>query len=299
MTTLVTGGAGFVGLPLVCRLVEAGVEVIVLDDLSRGHRSMLPAGAELVVADIRDDGRVQSTLDRVRPSVVVHLAALHFIPDCDRDADATMAINADATAFLAAEARDRGVERFVFASTAAVYAPSAVHHAESDELKPIDVYGRSKLEAEKRLRAIFTDERLVVARLFNVIGPGETNPHLVPEIIRQAITAGRLKLGLMDSIRDYVHVDDVSFALQQATLGALPEVVNVGTGVGHTAWDVVAAVSGVLGRDLPVEVDPDRLRPVDRPHLVADVTELRHATTWKPRDLASTVAALVSEAHPA
>jgi UDP-glucose 4-epimerase len=297
MMTLVTGGAGFVGVPLVHSLVAAGHTVTVLDDLSRGRRSALPAEVEIVGADIRDTAMVRATVDRLQPSAVVHLAALHFIPDCDRDADATMAINADATAELARIARDDGVERFVFTSTAAVYRPSLAPHAETDEIGPIDVYGRSKAVAEERLRTVFDDEWLTIMRLFNVYGPGETNPHLIPEIIEQAITVGRLRLGLMDTVRDYVHVDDVAIALQHAVTGKLSGTINVGTGLGYTARDAVDEVAAALGRELPVECDPTRLRRVDRPHLMADVSVLRAAVPWEPVDLATGLGALVAAAH--
>jgi UDP-glucose 4-epimerase len=297
MTTLVTGGAGFVGVPLVHRLVAAGHDVAVLDDLSRGRGSDLPPGVEVVAADIRDTEVLRATFDRLQPSAVVHLAALHFIPDCERDPPATMAINATATAELGRIAGDGGVGRFVFTSTAAVYQPSHSPHAETDEIEPVDVYGRSKAAAEQRLRAVFGDERLSILRLFNVYGPGETNPHLIPEIVEQAVMTGRLRLGLMDTVRDYVHVDDVAVLLQHAVAGKLSGTVNVGTGRGHTARDVVDAVAAVLGRELPVEVDPARLRPVDRPHLVADVSVLRAAAPWEPVDLATGLEGLVAAAR--
>lgn len=283
---VVTGGAGFVGAPLVRRLVSDGVGVVVVDDLSRGRRDALAPGVDLVVSDVRDHESVARVIAEHRPEVVFHLAALHFIPDCDRDPAATMAINRDASGALGRAAAAHGVERLVFSSTAAVYRPSDLPHGEDDDVAPVDVYGESKVGAERLLLEALGPGRVVVARLFNVFGPGETNPHVIPEIVAQATQGTTLRLGRTDTVRDYVFVDDVARALVAvAVSGSAPQRVNVGSGRGSTVLDIVDATGLALVRTLDVVTDPARLRPVDRPRLVADTTLLGTVVDWRPLSL--------------
>jgi len=128
------------------------------------------------------------------------------------------------------------------------------------------------------------DERLLAARLFNVFGPGETNPHVLPDILTQVREGGPLRLGNLDARRDYVHARDVADALVRlATYGGAESVFNVGTGVGTSVRELVAALGKVLARSLRIEQDPAKVRPVERMHLVADATLARQELGWTPR----------------
>ena len=126
--------------------------------------------------------------------------------------------------------------------------------------------------------------RFVVARFFNVYGPGETNPHLIPDILRTLAAGDRLKLGNLEARRDYVYVTDIVDALVRMTLYAgARSVFNVGTGRGASAHDIVRELENILERPLEVEVDPAKLRPIDRPSLVADTTLARADLRWTAR----------------
>jgi len=165
--------------------------------------------------------------------------------------------------------------RVVHASTAAVYAPSHDPVGEGARLAPTDVYGSTKLAAEGLLREHAGDGRravdLRVLRLFNVYGPGDSNPHLLPEILVQVRASDEITLGNLESRRDYVHVRDVADLVRLLALGVTTdETVNVGTGVASSAREVVAELASVTGRDLSVVSATSRRRPSDRPVLVAD-----------------------------
>jgi UDP-glucose 4-epimerase len=178
-------------------------------------------------------------------------------------------------------------QRFILASTADVYAPSERPHVESDPLASGNVYAASKRLSEE-LVAFAAKQcptiRFLVARFFNVYGPGATNPHLIPEILG-TLAAGRdLQLGNVETRRDYVYVADVVDALIRLGryTGSRP-VFNVGTGQGWSARDIVQQLERILERSITITVDPAKLRPVDRPLLVADVTLSAVDLQWRAR----------------
>jgi UDP-glucose 4-epimerase len=284
---LVTGGAGFVGSHLVERLRERGDDVHVLDDLSRGKASWLADGVSLFRVDIRDAARVAETVSEVEPTHVVHLAALHFIPAVDEAPALAHSINVEGTANVLAALAAAPPEAIVFASTAAVYPNVEGPIDEAVAIAPIDLYGRTKVEGEEMLRdfagAHGTD--VVLARLFNVVGRRETNPHVLPEIVDQLRSgADSVRLGALDTRRDYVNASDVASALA----GLLDDhpagvsVFNVGTGRAVSVQEIVDACGVALGRPIQVDHDATRLRKVDRPELVADSSALRRQTGWSP-----------------
>ena len=159
----------------------------------------------------------------------------------------------------------------VLASSAAVYAPSPDPHREGGELGPTDVYGHTKLWAEQLAGlhlGLRTGVHTAIARLFNVFGPGETNPHLIPTILRQAELGAELRLGNLSTRRSYLFVDDATEGLASLgarALGAPHLVANIGGSRDYDASELVeTAVAGLLGRELTVRTDESRLRRSDR-----------------------------------
>ncbi len=288
---LVTGGAGFIGHHLCAALLERGAEVTVVDDLSTGRRELLEelgGRVELVELDVRRQRELAELFRELRPELVFHLAGLHFIPACNADPVATLAINTLGTeSVLAAIKAAGGARRLVFSSTAAVYRPDSALCRESDPPGPDDIYGQSKLFAEELIRRASRETGLsaVSARLFNVYGPGETNPHVIPEILEQARAGDDIRLGNLVPRRDYVYVDDVVSALVRLAEIDVepPATVNVGTGCDHSVAELVAALGSVVGRPLRAVVDPARVRKTDRPILRGDVAVARRALGWEPR----------------
>jgi UDP-glucose 4-epimerase len=181
--------------------------------------------------------------------------------------------------------------RLVKISTAAVYAPESEAHQEATSpIGPMDVYGWSKLQAEQYVRfwAAQKDLRVAIIRLFNVVGPGETNPHILPAIIAQ-LQAGRrvLQLGNCYPQRDYIDVEDVADGIAAIAAGLCEEpgidVVNLGTGISHSVYQMVEKLSSVVGEELTIESDPTRLRAVDRPLLRANISKIGEKYGWSPR----------------
>lgn len=281
MRALVTGACGFVGSRLVARLLAAGTEVVAVDDLTLGYRESLPEGVDLAALDVRDTDAVARLVAQRRPQTVFHLAAIHFVPACNADPPAALSVNVVGTqSLLTALEREHLPESLVLASTGAVYEPSERAHREDSALGPDDVYGHSKLWAEQavRLWERRTGVAAGIARLFNVVGPGETNPHLVPEILAQAARSDELHLGNLDSRRDYIYLDDVAGGLQ--ALAGHAATVNLGSGTAVDGHALVREIGEVLGRELTVQGDPARLRPSDRPLLLSDPSKARDLLGW-------------------
>jgi UDP-glucose 4-epimerase len=298
---LVTGGAGFIGSHLVERLVAAREEVVVLDDLSRGRREWVPQRTELLELDLGDAASLRETLRETAPSIVVHLAAMHYIPAVEDAPRLAEEVNVTGTKVLLDALAQRPPNVLLFASTAAVYPNRSGPIAESCEPAPIDLYGRTKLEGERMVAefAAAHGARVIVARIFNVIGPRETNPHVVPEVIGQVRAgAGAVRIGNLTPRRDYTDVRDTAAALESLLkhAGDAGGVFNVGSGRSVSVADLIEECEAIVGWPIDVEVEQRRLRAQDRAELVADSRLLRETTGWQAaHSLRETLSELLAE----
>jgi UDP-glucose 4-epimerase len=301
---LITGGAGFIGSHLAERLVAGEERVDVLDNLSRGHADWLPAGVDLYEADLREPESVRRVVEQARPEVVVHLAALHFIPAVEGAPELARQVNVEGTRNLLCALASAPPDLLLFASTAAVYPDRAGPISESCPPEPPDLYGRTKVEGEELLARFGnqTEARCIIARLFNVIGKRETNPHVVPELVGQLRQGRRrVRLGNIGTRRDYTDVADVAEALTLLLRPTASEsrVFNIGSGRGVSVAELVEMCANIVGREIRVDVDPRRLRAHDRRELVADIGLLQRATGWaQSRLLEETLEDLLLEPQP-
>jgi UDP-glucose 4-epimerase len=216
-SVLVTGGAGFIGSSLVRKFLEREYRVMVLDNFANGKREYLPHHPDLHLfeGDVTNREDINGVLAH-KPSYIVHLAAHHFIPFCNAHPSETIRVNVFGTqTLLECIGQNRYVEKVVFASTAAVYAPQEQSCKETDPVMPIDIYGISKRCGEDIVSLFSTQAGIpcVSARLFNVLGPRETNPHLLPDIIAQLRSGSVIHLGNLIPKRDFIYVDDVAAGL--------------------------------------------------------------------------------------
>jgi len=285
---MVTGGFGFVGRSAT-QLLSVDHDVVVADIADPGPLG-LPQGVKHARVDIRDEAAVAEMFRQYQPSAIIHLAAIHFIPLCERNPALAVSTNTLGTVNLL-KAAPEGC-RFVFASSAAVYAPSSdLHVEETSAIGPMDVYGFTKLDGEQYVRyfAALRQLEAVNVRLFNVAGPGETNPHLLPDILAQVKAGQReISLGNLFPRRDYIHVDDaaagfIAAPTQGQVARGTTETVNLGTSVQHSVVDAINLLQEVAGVDLTIVEDASRLRKVDRPYLGADITKIGKTFGWAPK----------------
>jgi UDP-glucose 4-epimerase len=285
---LVTGGTGFIGSYVTRQLLEEGATVHALDNGFTGSPELVPDDVTVHDVDIRNKDEVSEVVNEVDPGVLIHLAAIHFIPYCNENPEEAFDVNVLGTRNVleAAESLDN-LDRVVNTSSAAVYEPAPGPHIETEGIGPTDIYGRTKLVAEDEARLFNVDTGIPTAsaRLFNVYGTRETNSHLIPAILEQLEDGSRsVDLGNLTPARDFIYASDVANAI--VTLASEfnddYRAYNVGTGTEYTVREVVDAVGDALGEEITIEQDEDRVRESDRPHLKADISRLTTEFDWEP-----------------
>jgi UDP-glucose 4-epimerase len=304
-TILVTGGAGYVGSVSVEAFLAAGHRVVVLDDLTTGHRAAVPAGAILVVGSYGDGDLVERLLRDEAVEAILHCAARSLVGESIREPAMYYRDNVAGGVALLEAARATGVDRVVFSSTAAVYGvPEATPISEEALLRPINPYGETKRSFEGALgwygRAY--GFRCVTLRYFNVAGATEAlgedhdpETHLIPNVLMAA--EGRSSLTLFGDdyptpdgtcVRDYIDVADLADAhlraIEATTPGDsrtdAPLVCNLGNGGGFSNREVIAAAERVVGREIPYQVGARRAG--DPPVLVASSDRASEVLGWRP-----------------
>ena len=300
---LVTGGAGYVGSHVVLALLDQGDEVVVLDNLSTGHRGAVPVAVPLVQTDLAHGKDVAEVFAAWKFDAVFHLAALSLVGDSMRDPLHYIRTNIGNSLGLAEAAVRAGVKRFVLSSTAAVFGvPRLTPIDERAPREPVNPYGASKLMVEQGLAWADTAHGLHSAclRYFNAAGAdpagraGEDHSpesHLIPRAI--LATLGRCEPVTIfgtdydtpdgTAMRDYVHVADLA-AAHLAVLPRLQEgsvAYNLGNGAGYSVREVIASIERVSGRPVPHIVGPRR--EGDPPSLVASSARIQAETGWRPR----------------
>ncbi|GIH09078.1 UDP-glucose 4-epimerase GalE [Rhizocola hellebori] len=304
MKLLVTGGAGYVGSVVTRLLLDAGHQVVVLDDLSRNDSAQVPAGADFVQARVHDAGRVLTR--EAGFDAVFHFAGLIAAGESMAHPEWHWDNNTTGSLALLDAMRAAGVPRIIFSSTAATYGdPSELPLTETAITKPVNTYGATKLAVDMAITSEAHAHELaaISLRYFNVAGAlihpdgtmlGERHDpetHLIP--IALEVAAGkREKLQLFGDdyptpdgtcVRDYIHVADLAQAHLLA-LGALTKsehrIYNLGNGTGFSNRQVVDAVREVTGHAIPVEIAPRR--PGDPASLYASSEKARRELSWVP-----------------
>jgi UDP-glucose 4-epimerase len=301
MKALVTGGAGYIGSVVAAQLLDAGHQVVVLDDLSRGHAAAVPPGAERVVTSLNDAAALAAPLSG-GIDAVLHFAALSLVAESVDHPERYWRNNVGGTRNLLDAMREHGVRRLVFSSTAATYGePDTIPITEDQPPAPVNAYGASKLAVDLMIRDEARAHGLAAAslRYFNVAGASrelgedhEPETHLIP-LVLQAAAGTREHISVFGTdyptrdgtaVRDYIHVEDLGqahlLALERLQPGT-HQVFNLGTGDGYTVREVIEAARRVTGREIPVR-DEGR-RPGDPPQLVAANERARDVLGWTPQ----------------
>jgi UDP-glucose-4-epimerase GalE len=300
LSILVVGGAGYIGSHAARALRRGGYEVIIYDNLSRGH-AFLANGFELIVADIADRAQLSRVMARV--DSVMQFAAHSQVGESVQNPRIYFHNNAELGLALLNCALDAGVRRFIFSSTCAVYGtPERMPITEDTPRQPVNPYGTSKLFFENALEAYDRAYglRYMSLRYFNAAGADESGEigelhfpesHLIPAALK-AITGERSELQLYGSdyptpdgtcVRDYIHVNDLAEAhvlgLKQLEAGTGSAALNLGTGIGCSVKEVVTMIEDVTGKKVPHRIAPRR--PGDPPVLVADPSRAQETLKWK------------------
>ena len=303
---LVTGGAGYIGSHTVSLLASRGYKVVVMDNLVFGHKeAIVDEGVELVVGEVGDRALVSELFDRYDFGAVVHFAAYAYVGESVTNPLKYYRNNTAEPLTLLEVMQEKGCTNFVFSSTCATYGvPETIPILESNKQDPINPYGRSKLMLEWILADCDRAWGLRSAslRYFNASGCSEDgligedhNPetHLIPRVL-MAVTGEVSHLDVFGTdyptpdgtcIRDYIHVNDLAEAhakaLEHLAGGGGSVRCNLGTGVGVSVKEIIAAAEEVTGRPVPVKYGPRRAG--DPPQLLADPAYSKEVLGWEAR----------------
>jgi UDP-glucose 4-epimerase len=292
MHIVVTGGAGFIGKHLLDWLTAQGHTALVLDDFSTGRTVHVPPSVQSKRIDLTtlSSSEFAGIFEDFGADAVVHLAGIHFIPDCMARPERTLAVNTASTHTIVEALLKRPVRRLVIASTLDIYSVEDRVHVESEAPAPANVYGLSKTLGEQVLayaHRLGACQSAVALRLGNVYGPCETNPHLIPDAInRISEPVGKeLVMGYLGSSRDFVFVKDVAeaFGLAVTEAPAGFHCLNIGTGMPVAVREVVATLQRLANDGRPMRENPRVFRDFDRISLTPEVDAAYNLLRWRAR----------------
>jgi UDP-glucose 4-epimerase len=302
---LITGGAGYVGSHVSLALLDDGWPVIVVDDLSKGRRELVPDGAEFIEGSAGDPAFIEHTLREHDCRSVMHFAGDIVNADSVREPTVYYQRNTIVSEKFISACRAARVSHFIFSSSAAVYGePAEIPVTEDTPTVPVTPYGTSKLMTEWMLRraAGTSDMRYAALRYFNVAGAdpkgrsgqySQVTTHLIKAALEVALGRQNTLNIYGDDyptpdgtcIRDYIHVSDLAnahvLALRHLLSGGDDQVLNCGYGRGYSVREIIDAVARACGRPVPTTIGARR--PGDVARLVADGGRLNALFGWTPR----------------
>lgn len=308
---LVTGGAGYIGSVTVELLRQRGEQVVILDNLSRGHSEVIARDIPFYQGNTGNRDLVARITSEHDIEACIHFAALAYVGESVAEPARYFENNVEQGIALLGSLLEAGVRRVVFSSTCATYGePQQIPIPEQHPQQPTNPYGWSKLLMERVLESYDRayGMRFAALRYFNAAGATEQlgehhepETHLIPNVLLAAqgklsgvsVFGNNYPTADGTPIRDYTHVADLGaahiLALDYLRTGGISECINLGTGRGHSVLDVIETARQVTGLPIATRVEPPR--PGDPSHLVADATKARMVLGWKPAytDLASII----------
>jgi UDP-glucose 4-epimerase len=311
MKTLITGGAGYIGSHCVKKFLEQGNEVIVLDNLSRGHQEAVPQGVELEVINLLEAEKLKPLLEKHKIEAIVHFAAFAYVGESVESPAEYYQNNVGGSLNLIKAATETGINKFVFSSTCSLYGnPVSVPISEKESIKPINPYAKTKMIVENILADFNRAYGLnyVALRYFNAAGSdpsgniGESHDpetHLIPLVIQTALGERERILVFGENyktkdgtcIRDYIHVDDLSEAhlkaLEYLNDGNESTAINLGTGAGYSVLEIIKEVENIAG--VPIKFEIVGRREGDPAVLVADNKKAKKLLGWSPQNKLSDI----------
>ncbi|MBA1434460.1 UDP-glucose 4-epimerase GalE [Bombilactobacillus bombi] len=304
-TIMVAGGAGYIGSHMVHQLIEEGYDVVIVDNLSTGHRRAVNPKARFYEGDTRDLDFLNQVFERENIQAVIHMDAFSIVPESVKNPLKYFDNNVIGMVKLFEAMQQHAIHYLIFSSTAATFGqPKKTPVADSAPQEPINPYGESKLMMEQMMK--WVDQaygiKSVALRYFNAAGALEDgsigedhNPetHLIPIILRTAMgEQDTLKIYGNDyntpdgtNVRDYVHIIDLAqahiLALKYLQAGNPSDAFNLGSSTGFSVQEIVAAAREVTQKPIPAEFAPRRGGDPDT--LVADSSRAKKVLGWKPK----------------
>lgn len=285
---LVTGGAGFIGSELVRQLCGLNAKVTILDDFSSGDANNLKGlDVTIVNGDVRNEKLMKKVVEDQEK--IFHLAARPFIPTCYKRPKEFFEVNAMGTMNVMLAAMKKNPELIVHVSSSEVYGSAQyVVMDENHPTLPHSTYAVSKLAADRMCFTLYKEHGLPITtiRPFNTYGPRETHPYIIPVAIYQLSKGNTLRLGNLETSRDFTYVGDTvrGLVLAGENKHAIGAVINLGTGKEIKMCDLVYLIARLMGKsDVDIFLDKSKLRTLDVDRLVADGSKAQKILGWEPK----------------
>lgn len=304
MNVLVTGGAGYIGSHFVKRLILKNFNVIVIDNLSRGHLRALHPKAIFEKVDLLNEEQLNSFFSKYNIDAVVHFAAFAYVGESVENPSLYYTNNVVGSLNLLKSVVRAGIKYFIFSSTCSVYGDNVkIPIEENQPTNPLNPYAQTKLTIENILKDFEQAYGLkyIALRYFNAAGAdpigsiGESHDpetHLIPLVLKTAL-GEREKIFIFGDdyptddgtcVRDYIHVEDLAeahlLALEFLENQNRSEIINLGTGKGNSVKEIIELARGITGKEIPADVTSRR--PGDPAILVADNRKAKEVLGWQP-----------------
>jgi len=305
LRVLVTGGAGYIGSHVVKMLLNQNYDVVIIDNLSRGHKEAIPAGVKFEQIDLLNYNKLQSAIDSLNVDAAIHFAAFAYVGESVENPGMYYENNVVGSLNLIRALQMSGVKKIVFSSTCSLYGnPEVIPISENESIKPINPYAKTKFMIEQVLSDFETSFGIKYAalRYFNAAGAdfnaeiGESHnpePHLIP-IVLQAALGKREKVTIYGDdyptedgtcVRDYIHVYDLADAhikaLEYLNKNNESVIVNLGTGQGYSVKELIDSAREITGKVIKAVIGERRAG--DPAVLVADNKKAKEVLGWNPK----------------
>ena len=288
---VITGGAGFIGKVLTKSLLKYNYKLFILDNLSFKQDFIKSKSVKNYKIDITNKIKLINLINKIEPNIVVHLAAVHSIPVCEKKRQLAQLTNIVGTENLLEAIENIKLDKFIHASSGGIYSwKSKILDEKKSSLDPRDNYSVTKFSNEKQIYfwGEKTSNKYVIARIFNVIGPNDPNGHLIPDILSQINKDKKINkifLGNIFAKRDYIDVRDVASSLTKIIrlrFSKKSEVINICNQSNYSIKDILKIISQELRTIIKVKIDKKRLRKFDRPHQTGSNKKLIKLVGYKP-----------------
>ncbi len=304
MKILLTGGAGYIGSHVLLSILRDNHEVTVIDDLSTGNKNLIPESIKLINCNINDDEKISYFLQNNHFDILLHFAGFIKVEESVNNPEKYFTNNTDNAIKLFETCYENGLKNIIFSSTAAAYGNPINNFSikESENLKPLNPYGQSKVNTESFLIENKKRFNSIILRYFNVAGAdpdlrsgliSDESTHLI-KIISEVAVGKREKIFVYGNnyntedgtaIRDYIHVSDLADIHLQAAKYLLDkktsEIFNCGYGKGYSVLEVINAANKITGNKIKFEYD--QKRPGDAEQLVSNTDKLHEHINWQPQ----------------